>query len=170
VDENPNFISTSFKDGLDSYFTGKANVIIFTGPHDDPVVKKLFFEPGTKIFQMNEDALNFQKEGFTMLKLPAGMMDIDKTIPEKDVTLLSTTTILAVKKSMQPALQLGLMMAAYKLVKETPYSFTQSRTAFPAPAYDAALTVSPTAKEYFANGGPPFLTQFFPTWLAYFPL
>ena len=170
VDESPNFISSPFKEGLSSYLAGKADVIIFTGDHDDPVVKKLFFNPGTKIFQMQTEALVHQKKGFNMVRLPAGIIDIDKSIPEKDVNLLSTTTILAVKKSMQPGLQLGLLMAASKVVKETPYSYTQIRIEFPAPAYNSPLGVSPTAKEYFANGGPPLLTKFFPTWLAYFPL
>jgi len=170
VDENPNFISTPFKEGLNSYLAGKADVIIFTGDHDDPVVKKLFFNPGTKIFQMEKEALKFQSKGFNMVTLPAGIIDIDTSIPDKDITLLSTTTILVVKKGMQPALQLGMLIAASKVVKETPYSATQIRIAFPAPVYDAPIGVSPMAKKYFANGGPPLLTNFFPTWLAYFSL
>ena len=170
VNESPNFISSPFTEGLNSYLAGKADVIIFAGDHDDPVVKKLFFNPGTKIFQMHAEALTRQKKGFNMVTLPAGIIDMDKSIPEKEVNLLSATTILAVKKSLQPGLQLGLLMSASKVVKETPYSYTQIRVEFPAPAYDAPLVISPVAKEYFANGGPPLLSKFFPTWLAYLPL
>lgn len=170
IEKSPNFISAPFSEGLNNYMSGKANVIIFVGDRDDPVVKKLFYDAGTKIFEMNKSDLDYLSQDFIAVKLPARSIDVDRKMPEKDVHMISTATILAVKRDMQPAVQVGLLLAASKIMRDLPYLIPDTQIQFPAPAYDAPLEVSSTAKKYFANGGPPWLTNFFPTWLAYSPL
>jgi hypothetical protein len=95
-------------------------------------------------------------------------MDVNGTMPAKDTKLLATTTLLAVKKDLDPALQVGMLMTAAKMIRKNPFKFDGTSIVFPAPMFQSSLETSPTARKYY-DEGPPALIKLFPWLLPYWP-
>jgi TRAP-type uncharacterized transport system substrate-binding protein len=173
IEQNPNFISlpagkTVFGDGLDAFLSGKANVIILSGPWYAPELIELF-NAGNKLFEI-PNANNYKtKSNFDILTIPAGSMDINGTMPAKDTKLVATTSILAVKKDLSPYLQLGLVMTATEMTRNNPFKYDNPDIRFPALIYKSPIEASPTALKYYSDG-PPFMIKLFPSLLPYWPI
>ncbi|WP_114663001.1 hypothetical protein [Polynucleobacter necessarius] len=81
-------------------------------------------------------------------------------MPQKEVTLLATTTSLVVKKSTHPDLQLAILIAARDANRSSPNLFFAKRDEFPA-YLDPSIPISPVA-EHFYNYGPPHAMKYLP--------
>jgi TRAP-type uncharacterized transport system substrate-binding protein len=167
IEDNPNFISLPFNEGMEQFITGKAGVTIFGASFDDPQVIKIF-NAGFKLFEIPNTENYKTKSGFIVLTLPAGSMDVNRSMPANDTKLLATTTVLVAKRDLHPSLQLAVLMSAAELIKENPYKYNGMIIRFPAPMNDSALETSPVAKKYYADG-PPLLLKLFPALLPYWP-
>lgn len=167
IEENSNFVSVPFDEGAERFITGKAGVAIFGAPFYDPNILK-FFNAGFKLFEV-PNAQNYKtKSDFIELTLPAGSMDINGSMPEKDTKLLATTNVLVVKRDLRPSLQLAVLMTVEDLIKANPYKYDGMVIRFPSPMSDSSLETSPVAKKYYADG-PPLLIKLFPALLPYWP-
>jgi TRAP-type uncharacterized transport system substrate-binding protein len=168
IEDNPNFISLPLEDRLTEFLSGKSGVMIFSGPFSADVIKKSFYAGG-KLFEIpNVD--NYEtKSNFIVLDLPAGSMDVNGTMPAKDTKLLATTTLLAVKKDLDPSLQLGLLITATEMIRENPFKYKGEVIKFPAPMFASSLKISPTAMKYY-EGGLPIMIKRYPSLLPYWPL
>jgi len=165
IENNPNFVSLPLDERLVAFLSGKAGVLIFSGPFSADIVRKSF-DAGGKLFQI-PDAKNYTtKSNIITLTIPAGSMDVNGTMPAKDTELLASTTLLAVKKDLEPSLQLGLLMTAAKMTRQNPYKYDEIAIEFPAPTFESSLETSPTAKKYY-DEGPPTLIKLFPRLLPY---
>ena len=93
-------------------------------------------------------------------------IDINESIPKKDINLLGTTTSLVVKKTMHPDLQLAILMAAKDASRNSTNLFFAKRDEFPA-YRDPLIPISPVAERFY-DYGPPHAMRYLPYWLAGF--
>jgi TRAP-type uncharacterized transport system substrate-binding protein len=167
IEENPNFVSLPLEERLTAFLSGKAGVMVFSGPFSADVISKSLYA-GNKLFEIPNTNNYATKSNFIALTLPAGSIDVNGTMPAKDTKLLATTTLLAVKKDLAPALQLGMLMTAAEMIRANPYKYNDTSIKFPAPMFQSLLETSPTARKYYEDG-PPALIKRFPWLLPYCP-
>jgi len=167
VEGNPNFVSSSWEDSRANFLSGKADVYIFIATMLDPLVEELIQSPDMTLFSM-PNALAYQKK-FNYLDpvtIPAGSIDIEKKLPAQDISLIATTTSLAVRRDLHPALQLALLMSSKQIIQDSSRLFFSKRNEFPA-YVDPSIPISPMARNYY-NYGPPKGTEYLPYWLVVF--
>ena len=100
----------------------------------------------------------------SILKLPEGVMDFARNIPERDVFLLAPAATLVVRDTFHPAL-VDLFLDAAVEVHSGPGLF-QELNEFPSQKY-VDFPVHKDAQRYFKSG-PPFLKRYLPFWAAVF--
>ena len=100
----------------------------------------------------------------SILKLPEGVMDFAKNIPERDTFLLAPAATLVVRDSFHPAL-VDLFLDAAVEVHGAPGLF-QDLNEFPSQNY-IDFPLHKDAQRYFKSG-PPFLKRYLPFWAAVF--
>ena len=167
IEENSNFVPLPLEERLTAFLSGKAGVMVFSGPFSADVISKSLYA-GNKLFEIPNTNNYATKSNFIALTLPAGSIDVNGTMPAKDTKLLATTTLLAVKKDLAPALQLGMLMTAAEMIRANPYKYNDTSIKFPAPMFQSSLETSPTAMKYYEDG-PPALIKRFPWLLPYWP-
>ena len=100
----------------------------------------------------------------SILRLPEGVMDFARNIPERDVFLLAPAATLVVRDTFHPAL-VDLFLDAAVEVHSGPGLF-QELNEFPSQKY-VDFPVHKDAQRYFKSG-PPFLKRYLPFWAAVF--
>jgi hypothetical protein len=98
----------------------------------------------------------------TKLRLPAGVRDLAKNRPPRDVILVAPKASLVVRKDLHPAIQ-SLLLDAAEQIHSGPGIFQQARQ-FPAPEA-IGLPLSDEARQFYRSGRP-FLQRNLPFWLA----
>ena len=167
IDNHPNFVPGTWEGSSADLLANKADVYIFLSTIVDPLVQKLLLSPEVALFEV-PNAQAYQKK-FSYLEsvtIPAGSIDIEKLIPAKDISLIATTTTLAVDRDMHPALQLALLIAMKQTIQDSPRLFFAKRNEFP-DYVDPGVPISPTARSFY-NYGPPKSVTYLPYWLAVF--
>ena len=167
ISDNPNFKPDSMIANQAKLKSGELDALIFVSTVQDSITQDLLKSPNIAIFDFkNASAFAKQSNAFETLTLPADSISINKQIPQKDVTLLATTTSLVVKRSMHPDLQLAILMSARDNSRSSPDLFFAGRGEFPA-YLDPSIPISPIA-EHFYDYGPPHAMRYLPYWLAGF--
>jgi TRAP-type uncharacterized transport system substrate-binding protein len=167
IENNPNFVSSSWADSRANILSGKADVYIFITTIVDPLVEELIHSPDMALLNL-PNALVYQKK-FNYLDaviIPAGSINIEKKLPRHDISLIATTTTLAVRRDLHPSLQLALLMSSKEIIQDSSRLFFSERNEFPA-YVDPSISISPTARNYY-NYGPPKTTEYLPYWLVVF--
>ena len=167
IERNSNFVSSSWEESRANFLSGKADVYIFIATMLDPLVEELIHSPDMTLYSMT-NALAYQKK-FNYLDavtIPAGSIDIEKKLPAQDISLIATTTSLAVRRDLHPALQLALLMSSKQIIQDSSRLFFSKRNEFPA-YVDPSIPISPMARNYY-NYGPPKGTEYLPYWLVVF--
>lgn len=112
IDSSSNFKPDSYENNMIDFLAGRLDVVINVNPQIDPVVNRLLHEPSAAIFELTHAVAYDKNLPFVkVITLAASSIDIANQIPPKDVTLLATTTTLAVRKGLHPSLQIMLLMA-----------------------------------------------------------
>ena len=99
---------------------------------------------------------------FTALTLPAGVIDFERDIPARDITLVAAAATLVAQRSLHPALADLSMQAAGRVFAGTTLFSAAGR--FPAPDY-VDFPLSDEATRYYSYGVP-FLQRYLPFWAA----
>lgn len=167
VEGHPKFKSDAFPQTKAAFLKGELDVFIRVASHNDAIVQELLHEPTAKLFSFkNATAYEKRFNDLDAIILPAGSIDIYNNIPAEDVSLIATTTTLAVRKDMHPDLQLALLMAAKELNRNAPSRFFSARNQFPE-YVDTLIPISPVAQRFY-DYGPPQAMRYLPYWLAGF--
>ena len=165
ISDNPNFKPDSMIANQAKLKSGELDALVFVSTVQDSITQDLLKSPNIAIFDFkNAPAFAKQFNSFVTLTLPADSININRQIPQKDVTLLATSTSLVVKRSMHPDLQLAILMSARDNSRSSPDLFFAGRGEFPA-YLDASIPISPIA-EHFYDYGPPHAMRYLPYWLA----
>jgi hypothetical protein len=128
-----------------------------------PVVRRLLVADGVVLENYpRADAYVALFPSLSKVVLPAGVADLARNIPPRDVTLLAVETSLVVRRNLHPALQYLLLEAASE-IHGGPEIFHKAGR-FPA-AEAINLPLSTPARGFYQSGLP-FAYQVLPLWLA----
>lgn len=167
IENNPHFVPGTWEGSSADLLSHKVDVYIFLSTILDPIAQNLLVAPEVALFEVpNTQAYQKKFSYLESVMLPAGSIDIENKIPAKDISLIATTTTLAVRRDMHPALQLALLITTKQIIQDSPLLFFSKRNEFPA-YLDPGVPISPTARNYY-NHGPPKAVAYLPYWLAVF--
>ena len=167
IASNPNFKVDSYENNLVNLLSGKLDVVINVNPVIDPIVDRLLHEPSIELFELTHaTAYDKQLPFVKVVTLPAASIDIAKQIPSRDISLLATTTNLAVSKEMHPSLQVMLLMSVKEAQRASRSLFLTNEEKFPA-YMDPSIAISTAASNYYDYGVPQTM-RYLPFWLAGF--
>jgi hypothetical protein len=96
------------------------------------------------------------------LILPRGAIDLERKIPDADVTLIATTNVVLVRKEIHPAIT-DLLARAILEAHNVPGLF-QKVGDFPT-LIDPEYPVAQSAHDFYKNG-PSFLNRYLPFWMT----
>lgn len=150
-------------DAVAELLAGRVDAIFFIGEPDSPIVRQLAADAQTHIMDVDQaNALTRHFPYLHALHIPHGLIDIQRNLPAQDMTLLATTTTLAARDSVHPALISLLMKAMHETHSEA--GLLQAANEFPS-TKDVDLELNKEAEHYYKSG-PPLLQRYLPFWLA----
>jgi TRAP transporter TAXI family solute receptor len=142
---------------------GTLDAGFFVAAIDTKYIRDLLADDKIQIVNLTQQAAYLRRFRFlAKAQLPAGLMDLGKNVPAKDVALVAPTAMLVVRKDLHPALASLLLSAASKV--HAGGDLVSNPGEFPSAAY-TDLPLSEEAQRYYQSG-PPFLQRFLPFWLA----
>ena len=161
--QNTELLSIGYQKAAGMLLAGEVDVAFFVSTHLAPHVIKLIDSKSVKLMgNERADAYALLFHYLYILKIPEGVIDFEKNIPSREITLVAPTTQLVVQPNLHPAL-VNLLLIAAKEVHKSGGEFEREGE-FPSPKYlDFAL--SPDAERFY-KFGPPFLQRFLPFWAA----
>jgi TRAP-type uncharacterized transport system substrate-binding protein len=149
--------------GADALVRGEVDMVVVVAPFQSQSVQRLLAAPGIKLGSFaRADAHVALRPYLDKLTLPQGVVDLQRNVPPRDVTLVAPKASLVVRESMHPAVQYLLLQAAAE-VHSKPALF-QRPGQFPAPE-PVDLPLSEAASNYYKSGSP-FLQRYLPFWIA----
>jgi TRAP-type uncharacterized transport system substrate-binding protein len=164
---NEHFQAASIETNLNLFLDEKLDVFIFVSTIIDLPVQKLIRAPGIKLFNFKNSAAYEKKfYFFDAVDIPAGSINILENFPPENISLIATTSTLAVRRDMHPDLQLALLLAMKNTIQDSQLLFFAKRNQFPA-YVDPSIPISPVARKFY-NTGPPNAINYFPYWLGVF--
>lgn len=156
-----------YADQYTAFEAGELDVLLKVAPYFDREVQSLLRREGVGLFDFKHAAA-YQKAlpYISELKLPAFSVDLKAKIPAQDLTLIATTTTLAVDKGLHPDIQTLLLMAVKDIQRSSAFLFFGKRGEFPA-YMDPTIEASPVALRFYDYGVPPGM-RYLPFWAAGF--
>jgi TRAP transporter TAXI family solute receptor len=147
----------------DALLKGQIDAAVLVNTWASPVVRTLVKANGIDVANFSRaDAYVALFPTLTKLNFPAGVADLEKDKPNRDITLLATKSSLIVRADLHPALQY-LILEMIAGVHSRAGIF-QEAGEFPA-AEALDIPLSPEARHYYKSGRP-FLQRYLPFWIA----
>jgi len=157
------FTDQSGTPAVDALNSGTLDAGFFVAAIETPFIRSLLIDDKVQIVSLSQQAAYVRRFRFlSRADLPAGLIDLGKNVPSKNVALVAPTAMLVVRKDLHPALATLLLTAASKV--HAGGDLISSPGEFPSAAY-TDLPLSDEAKRYYQSG-PPILQRFLPFWLA----
>src|SRR5260221_3679132 len=143
--------------------TGEVGAAIFVDGAQNHAVWSALHDRSLKLMSFDRaDAYHRRFSYITKLTLPPGVIDFERNIPAKEVTLIGTKMMLASRSSLHPALVELLVDAAHEI--HGGQGFFEEAGEFPGTTQvDLRVSTDATAHKRF---GPSFLYRYLPFWIA----
>jgi TRAP-type uncharacterized transport system substrate-binding protein len=142
---------------------GEIDAALMVASWDSPVVRRLLSDKNIGLASFpRTDAYVALYPFLNKLTVPAGVGDMAKNLPPRDVILFAPKASLVVRRDLHPAIQYLLLDAAAQ-IHSGPGIFQKSGQ-FPAPE-SIDLPLSDEARQFYKSGRP-FLQRHLPFWLA----
>ena len=143
----------------------KADAAFFVLSPQSALIGNLFSLKGVDLFSFERgEAYQRSNRFLSLLKLPEGVMDFEKNIPDRDILLLAPAANLVVREGFHPALA-DLLIGVAMEVHGAPGLF-QDLNEFPSQKY-LDFPLHKEAQRFFRTG-PTFLKKYLPFWAAVF--
>lgn len=163
--QSASFLSLSNTKAADSLLEHKIDVAFFVASAQAPVIQKLLRDDRVHLLNLERaEAYSHLLPYLSKITLAQGVIDLQKNIPEHDVTMIAPTANLVVHEDLHSALQV-LLLGAAKRIHSGPSLFS-TPDQFPS-AHKTAFPISEIATRYF-KVGPPFLMRYLPFRAAIF--
>jgi TRAP transporter TAXI family solute receptor len=165
TEANAHLEGLSTIDAADALIEGKVDALFMIAGEDSRVVRRLLTSPGISLASLDQATGTTRRRPYlSTITLPEGVIDFNRDIPPRDVTLLATTANLVVRADLHPALMYLLLDAASTLHRG--HSAFNEAGSFPSARHqDVAL--APQAERYY-QVGKPLLQRYLPFWVAIF--
>lgn len=161
--ENARLMEMDGKQGLEALKGGQADALFLVAGITSEAVTELLQNPEVTPYSFKRaDAYTRIFKYLSTVTLPEGSVDLNRNIPNQDITLIAPSANLVIHKDLHPALIYLFMMAA----KETHHEggLLEDRSAFPSPKA-VGFPLNKEAEKFYQSG-PPFLMRILPFWLA----
>ena len=144
---------------------GRVDVVITFGTADNIYVQELLHAQNVKLMSLSQaEAYARLFPALSHVTLPKGVVNLAKRLPTSDIHLLSPTTNLVVRDTMNPALMYLLLDAAAEIHGGP--GWVNKAGEFPAPKVQD-FPLSDQAERFYKTGRP-FLLDYLPFWVAVF--
>jgi TRAP-type uncharacterized transport system substrate-binding protein len=143
----------------------KAEAAFFVVSPQSSLIRTLFSQKDLTLLSFERgEAYQRANRFLSILKLPEGVMDFEKNVPDREVFLLAPAANLVVRRDMHPAL-VDLLIGTAMEVHGAPGLF-QELNEFPSQKY-IDFPLHKEAQRFFRTG-PTFLKKYLPFWAAVF--
>jgi TRAP transporter TAXI family solute receptor len=138
---------------------GDIDAAFFVASVEAPYVRDLMATNGVHLLSMAQhEAYQRRYRYFSEVKVPAGLIDLGKNLPDRDTELVGPNAVLVVRKDFHPDLVWLLLAAAGKVHGQG--TLLAQPGAFPSGS-GTGLTVHEDAAAFYKSG-PPLLHRFLP--------
>jgi TRAP transporter TAXI family solute receptor len=147
----------------DMLLAGEIDAVFMIASWNAPAVQRLIADERVSLADVSRaDAYVALYPFLSKVTVPAGVGDLAKHLPPKDVTLLAPTASLVVRKDVHPAIQYLLLNTAVQI--HSGVGMFQRAGHFPT-AEGVDLPLSDVAVQFYKSGQP-FLQNTLPFWMA----
>lgn len=147
----------------DALLAGELDAVFAISSADGSMVRSLLGRDGVTLMDFTRAAAYARRYPFfTSLVLPAGVIDLERDVPSRDIALVAAAATLVAREELHPALADLAMQAAGRVFARTTLFSDAGR--FPSPDF-LDFPLSDEADRYYKYG-PPFLQRFLPFWAA----
>lgn len=161
--QNATLVPLGGRAALEALNSGKIDVAFMGNVLEAPLIQSMLRDPGLRLISLKRvKALVRKFPVLSRLELPSGVIDLERNIPESDVTLIGTTSSLLVRADIHPEI-VGLLARAMVEVNSEPGIFQQFGE-FPTHT-DPEWPMAEAARDYYKNG-PSLLHRYLPFWVA----
>ena len=151
---------------VDALLAGTLDAAFFVGAVDSPVVQSVFREPRLAVADVAlAETYSRLRPHLSMVRLPAGVIDVAKMIPAAPIRTIAATSSLVVREDLHPSVIFLLLRAAKKI--HNPGGALAKANEFPSVAMQQDFPLAADA-ERFAKEGTPFLYRYLPFKVANF--
>jgi TRAP-type uncharacterized transport system substrate-binding protein len=150
-------------DGANALLLGAVDCMFVIAAPEAGIVKALTYAPGLTLMSFDRAEAYVRRLPYlTRLLLPEGVIDMQRSIPPRDVQMVAATAELVARDDLHPAIQMLLLMAATEIHGGS--GLFHRAGDFPSDR-QFGFPVSSDARRFFRSGRP-FLQRYLPFWLA----
>jgi uncharacterized protein len=161
--DNTVLLSQAPQDAVKALDDGTIDALFFNFSLDSQILHTLLKGPQYRLMSFTEaEALTRIFPYLVRLVLPRGTIDLERKIPVTDITLISTTNVVLVRKEIHPAI-IDLLARAISEAHSGTGPF-QKAGDFPT-LTDPEYPVAQSARDFYMNG-PSFLNRYLPFWMT----
>jgi TRAP transporter TAXI family solute receptor len=156
-------ISEGGKKAAKMLLNGSVDAAFFVTSHRSAVVRMLLKSEKARLLSFDRvEAYTTRYRFLKEVKLPEGVIDFEKNIPERDIILLAPAAQLVVREGFHPAL-IDLILEAAEGI-HGPGGLFEEPDEFPSAKY-LDFPLNKEARRFYESG-PPFLRRHLPFWAA----
>ncbi|MFL7869237.1 MAG: TAXI family TRAP transporter solute-binding subunit [Anaerolineales bacterium] len=161
--ENSTLLTLSSAEAAQQLKDGGLDAAIFVAGASSPLVRDLALTPEIELLPFSTaDAYASRYKNVTAVVLPAGVIDIAKTVPAEDIPLIAARATLVASDKLHPDLARLLLIIAAEIHSEG--GILEKSGEFPN-AEPVEIPLNADAVRYLENG-PTGLERYLPLWLA----
>jgi len=159
LEESATFLPLGGMEAADALLSQKVDVAMMIASADSPVIQKLLGQKYVYLMDFSRAAAYARRHSFlSTVKLPEGVIDLEKNLPVENIRLTAATANLVIHEDLHPAL-IYLLMQAAEEIHGGP-GIMQIRGQFPAADY-LDYPLSDVARRFYKSGLP-FLQRYLP--------
>ena len=160
---NTQFVDLKGESVKEALKSGKIDAIFSVISASSKKIQDLLLDKDIKLFSFKRaQAYSKRFDYLRPLTLGEGVINLEKNIPNRNITLLGTTATLVAVKTIHPDLIMLILRAAKKVHSKS--SIFSDKDEFPSQKY-TQIPLSEDAKIYLTKGDS-FLQKIFPFWIA----
>jgi TRAP transporter TAXI family solute receptor len=160
---NTELVALGGGDALRALQAGEVDAAVYIGGAQTSLIQQPLRDPGLNLMNFaRAESYARQYPFISRLTLPAGTIDMAFNIPDRDITLIGTKSMLVARDDLHPAI-INLLLDAAREIHGTQGIF-EAAGEFPGTA-PVDLPVSPYADQH-KRFGPSVLYRYLPFWLA----
>jgi TRAP-type uncharacterized transport system substrate-binding protein len=161
--DNTTLLPFAPRDAVKALDDGTIDALFLNFSPESPILHTLLEGPQYRLMNFTEaEALTRIFPYLVQLVLPRGAIDLGRKNPATDMTLISTTNVVLVRKEIHPAI-IDLLAQAILEAHSAPGLF-QKVGDFPTQT-DPEYPVAQSARDFYKNG-PSFLNRYLPFWMT----
>ena len=157
------FVESSVNDAAASLEKGDFGAAFLVAGFEADYIQRLLNNPSIKLLNFDQHEAYHRRFRFLApVDVPAGLVNLGKNLPNRDVALVAPTAMLVVRKDFHPALVPLLLTTATHIHGQGDELSNPGE--FPSESY-CDFPVSEDAKHFYKSG-PPVLQRLMPFWVA----